>query len=141
AGGDGYVALLSLMRSCRRNDALAAARTLAEAAPGTFPALIVAARALIEDDAAASIAALDEARSGSSDPEMFFYSPRHYAHFGATGRALDSLAGSVNGGYFGLWDGRMHAWFDPIRPEPAFTQLAEKARRGRAAADAAYEHA
>src|SRR5205085_1137530 len=51
-GGYGYVGLIALTRIGRRNDALAAARTSAEAAPGTFRALIVAARALIEDDAA-----------------------------------------------------------------------------------------
>jgi predicted Zn-dependent protease len=141
AGGYTYVALIALARIGRDADALAGARPMEATAPAHFRALIPAARAYVEGKVAESVEALDETVRRFTDPEVFFYAGRQFAHLGETRRALDSLARAVAGGYFGLWRGKGDAWFDPLRNEPEFARLVDQSRAGHDSALAAFRDA
>lgn len=72
------------------------------------------------------------------DPEAWYLLALHWIRLGHPTRGLDLLRGVVDGGYFPVTGLRHDAAFDPIRDEPEFGAMLERAEAGRAEALAAF---
>src|SRR4029077_854432 len=85
---------------------------------------IVAARTLLEGQAAESIAAASRgAASDFRDPEGLFYLSRHLAHLKEARPALELLERVVAGGFFCFPIMARDPWLDSLRKKPAVTRL------------------
>jgi hypothetical protein len=127
-GGYGYVGLIALTTLGRDADALQSAPQMEKTAPSNFRSLLVAARTLIERKRQDSIAAMDNAVRGFTDPEVWFYGARHFARLGEAGRALDALQRAADGGYCSYPALDRDPWFDAVRREPAFQEIVARLR-------------
>jgi tetratricopeptide (TPR) repeat protein len=135
-----YIVALSLKQLGRHEAAMPVLRDMESRNTTRFRDFMAAARALLEDNAAESIAAIGRlVDSGFSDPEGLFYLSRHLAHLGETQGALDLFSKVVAGGYFCYPAMARDPWLDPLRENPAFTQLLARAESQHRAALATFE--
>jgi tetratricopeptide (TPR) repeat protein len=94
-----YIVPLSLAALGRREEALSVLRELEQTTRTRLRDFIVAARTLLEGNAAESIAAVGRVvASDFRDREGLFYLSRHLAHLNEVGPALDLLERVVAGG-------------------------------------------
>jgi hypothetical protein len=100
---------------------------------------IVAARALIDGDAAESVAAIGRVTASDfRDPEGLFYLSRHLAHLGEPDAAIALLERVIGGGFFCFPMLERDTWLDPLRSRPAFQTLLLRAETLHRAAAAAF---
>jgi hypothetical protein len=101
---------------------------------------IVAARTLLEGNAAESIAAVGRVVSSDfRDPEGLFYLSRHLAHLNEVNPALDLLERVVASGFFCFPAMARDPWLDSLRKKPAFIKLLRQAEARHQEALAAFE--
>ena len=123
-----YIVPLSLAALGRREEALSVLRGLEQTTRTRLGDFIVAARTLLEGNAAESIAAVGRVvASDFRDPEGLFYLSRHLAHLNEVGPALDLLERVVAGGFFCFPAMAHDPWLDSVRKKPAFTKLLRQA--------------
>jgi hypothetical protein len=85
---------------------------------------IMAARTMIEGDAASSIAAIERiVASEFSDPEGLFYLTRHLARLNQVDSALQLFERVVGGGFFCYPAIVNDPWLDSLRTQPQFVTL------------------
>ena len=145
-GGDRHRPWLSLYRGgCRwRNLAVArkrlpALRELEPKVPARVRDFVIAARTLVEGNAAESHAAiLRVMASGFYDPEAFHYLARHLAHLGDRDAALSLLERAIDGGFACLSTLERDPWLDPLRGQPAFTTLLRRVEKIHRSAETAF---
>ena len=111
----------------RQSEARSTIDRLTEKAVPRMRDILAAARALLDDRPAESVAALDRVVADFKDPEGLFYFGRHYAHLREARRALDTLASAVDGGFFCYPALLRDPWLDPIRTEAEFQRILERA--------------
>lgn len=123
-----YIIALSLEALDRQQEAVSALRELEKTTWTRLRDFMVAARTLLEGDAAQSVAAVNRiVASDFRDPEGLFYLTRHLSRLGQAGPALGLLERVVAGGFF-CYPAMAHdPWLDPLRKKPAFTRLLRKA--------------
>lgn len=86
-------------------------------------------RMLLEGNREGSIQAMDELMGESfRDPEGWYYQARQLAYFSEAGRALKALSQTVDLGFFCYPAMVRDSWFDPMRANPEFAKILEKAR-------------
>lgn len=119
-----YIVPLSLAAVGRRDEALPVLRELEQTTGTRMRDFIVAARTLLEGDAAGSVAAVGRiVASDFRDPEGLFYLSRHLAHLNEVGPALDLFERVVAGGFFCFPAMANDPWLDALHKKPAFTKL------------------
>src|SRR5262245_25703621 len=119
-----YVVPVSLASLGRGAEVLPALGDLERKMPARFRDFAVAARTLIEGQAAESIAAVGRiVASAFRDPEGLFYLSRHLAHLNEVRPALDLLERVVTGGFYCFPAMARDPWLDSLRHEPAFARL------------------
>ncbi|HTM47993.1 MAG TPA: winged helix-turn-helix domain-containing protein [Bryobacteraceae bacterium] len=125
-----YIVALSLAEVGRGKDAAAALRVLEDKIKTRMRDFIMAARTLIEGDAADSISAVRRVvDSAFSDPEGLLYLTRHLAHLNQVDAALELFERVVAGGIFCYPAMLVDPWLDPIRERPEFVTLLERAQQ------------
>ena len=62
------------------------------------------------------------------DPEGWYYQARQLAYFSDAERALKALSQTVDLGFFCYPAMVRDSWFDPMRANPEFTKILDKAR-------------
>jgi hypothetical protein len=91
---------------------------------------IMAARTIIEGDAAASVAAVGRiVASEFSDPEGLFYLTRHLARLNEVDAALELFQRVVGGGFVCYPAMLRDPWLEPARKSPQFARLLETAKQ------------
>src|SRR5262249_10332980 len=89
---------------------------------------ITAARTMIEGDVAASVAAVGRITSSAfSDPEALYYLTRHLAHLNQTDSAAELFERVIAGGFCCYPAMSNDPWTEPVRKNPGFARLLEKA--------------
>ena len=135
-----YIVAVSLKELGRSEAALPVLRDLESRNTTRFRDFMAAARALLEDNAAESVAAIGRlVDSDFRDPEGLFYLSRHLAHLGEEKGALELFSRVVAGGFFCFPSMARDPWLDPLRRNPAFTTLLGQAESRHRAALAAFE--
>jgi DNA-binding winged helix-turn-helix (wHTH) protein/tetratricopeptide (TPR) repeat protein len=130
-----YIVALSLAEVGRRNEALTALRPLEEKMKTRMRDFMMAARAVIEGDLAASVAAIERiTTSAFSDPEALLYLSRHLAHLNQVEASLELLERAVGGGHFCYPTMSTDPWFDALRKQPKFVSLLDRAEQQHKAA-------
>ena len=125
-----YIVAVSLAEVGRGSEAVAALRTLEEKIKTRMRDFMMAARTMIEGDAASSIAAVGRiVHSAFSDPEGLLYLTRHLAHLNQVDAALELFERVVGGGIFCYPAMSNDPWLDPIRERPEFMKLLETAEK------------
>ena len=125
-----YIVALSLAEMGRGSEAVTALRTLEEKITTRMRDFMMAARTMIEGDAAGSIAAVGRIlNSAFSDPEGLLYLTRHLAHLNQVDAALELFERVVGGGIFCYPAMSVDPWLDPIRQRPEFVRLIERAEQ------------
>jgi eukaryotic-like serine/threonine-protein kinase len=123
-----YIVALSLAETGRKNDAVAALRVLEEKIKTRMRDFMMAARTMIEGDAASSIASIARITSSAfGDPEALLYLTRHLAHLNQVDAALELFERVVAGGHFCYPAMSSDPWLDPIRKSPQFVKLLKRA--------------
>lgn len=121
-----YIASLSYAEVGRKDEALRVLRTLEEKTKTRMRDFIMAARTLIEGDAAASVAAIERiVASEFSDPEGLFYLTRHLARLNQVAAALQLFERVVGGGFHCYPAMVNDPWLESVRKEPKFVTLLE----------------
>ena len=124
------IVALSLAEVGRGKEAIAVLRALEEKIKTRMRDFMMAARTLIEADAEASIASVGRITSSAfSDPEALLYLTRHLACLNRADAAVELLERSVAGGHFCYPAVSNDQWLDPIRNNPAFVRLMERAEQ------------
>ena len=121
---------LALQLAGRQTEAIDFLRRLADASlPLVHRLYIKAVRALLEEDRPAAMEAtfLLSARWKPRDPCALFYLARLLAKTGETQRALGTLEGSVEGGYYPFRFLARDPWLDPLRGESKFAEILRRA--------------
>ena len=125
-----YIVALSLADVGRGSEAVAALRTLEEKIKTRMRDFMMAARTMIEGDAAGSVAAVRRiVASEFRDSEGLFYLTRHLAHLNQIDEALELFERVVGGGIFCYPAMSNDPWLDPIRDRPEFMKLLETAEQ------------
>jgi eukaryotic-like serine/threonine-protein kinase len=125
-----YIVSLALAEVGRKKEALPVLRTLEEKLKTRMRDFIMAARTMIEGDAAGSVAAVGRiVASEFRDPEGLFYLTRHLAHLNRADSALDLLERVVGGGFFCYPAMSSDPWLDPVRKKPRFAKLLGRAEQ------------
>jgi DNA-binding winged helix-turn-helix (wHTH) protein/tetratricopeptide (TPR) repeat protein len=125
-----YIVALSLAEMGRGNEAVAALRNLEEKIKTRMRDFMMAARTMIEGDAAGSIAAVGRILSSAfSDPEALLYLTRHLAHLNQVDAALELFERVVGGGFFCFPAMSSDPWLDPLRKRSQFVTLIERAEQ------------
>ena len=125
-----YIVAVSLAEGGRKDEALPMLRTLEAKLKTRMRDFIMAARTMIEGNAAASVAAVGRiVASEFSDPEGLFYLTRHLAHLNQADSALDLLERVVGGGFFCYPAMSSDPWLDPVRKKPRFAKLLGRAEQ------------
>jgi tetratricopeptide (TPR) repeat protein len=90
---------------------------------------IVATRSLIEGRRDACAEATDKLLAAwrPRDPCAIFYLGRHLAFLGRRESAIDSIEQAVEGGFFPYRFLTLDPWLDPIRSEPRFSAIQQRA--------------
>lgn len=124
-----YIGALALAALGRKADAIAALRQLEEKTRTRLRDFMIAARALLEGNAAESLAAVDRVVSSDfRDPEGLFYLTRHLAHLKQIVPALDLFRRVVAGGFVCFPAMERDPWLDPLRKTPEFAKLLGQAQ-------------
>jgi tetratricopeptide (TPR) repeat protein len=119
-----YIVALSFGATGRQQEAIATLREMEKTTWTRFRDFMVAARTLLEGDAAQSLAAVNRiVASDFRDPEGLFYLARHLSHLGQTAPALGLLERVVAGGFWCYPAMALDGWLNPLRKKPAFTAL------------------
>lgn len=135
-----YIVAISLREVGRGNDALPVLRALEEKIKTRMRDFMVAARTLIEGNAAASVAAIGRiSASAFSDPEALLYLTRHLAHLGEGDAALELFERVVRGGFFCYPAIAADPWLDSVRKRPEFSSLLQRAKEQHEAAKGEFE--
>ena len=122
--------LLSLAEVGQRDAALALLRALEEKTKTRIRDFIIAARTMIEGDAAGSVAAVGRiVASEFSDPEGLFYLTRHLARLNQVDSALALFERVVGGGFFCYPAMLSDPWLEPVRNKPRFASLLGRAEQ------------
>jgi tetratricopeptide (TPR) repeat protein len=132
-----YIAAISLTAVGHGNEAVSVLRELEQKTQTRMRDFMIAARTLIEGNAAESIAAVGRiVASDFRDPEGLFYLSRHLAHLNEVDSALTLFERVFAGGYFCFPAMAQDPWLDPLRKKPAFAELLRlvESRHGEAAA-------
>ena len=125
-----YIVAVSLAEVGRGSEAVAALRTLEEKIKTRMRDFMMAARTMIEGDAAGSVAAVRRVvASEFRDSEALFYLTRHLAHLNQIDEALELFERVVGGGIFCYPAMSNDPWLDPIRDRPEFMKLLETAEQ------------
>jgi DNA-binding winged helix-turn-helix (wHTH) protein/tetratricopeptide (TPR) repeat protein len=123
-----YIVAISLAELGRAKEALPVLGELEQKIPTRLRDFIIAARTLLEGNAAESIAAVRRVVSSDfRDPEGLFYLSRHLSHLNEVGLALEVFERVVAGGFFCFPSMEHDPWLDPLRKKPAFTKLLRQA--------------
>jgi DNA-binding winged helix-turn-helix (wHTH) protein/tetratricopeptide (TPR) repeat protein len=123
-----YIVPTALTAVDRGKEVLPALRELEQKTKTRIRDFITAARALIENDASESVAAINRIiASDFQDPEGLFYLSRHLSHLGQIEPALQLLERVVKGGYFCYPAMARDTWLDPLRKKPEFKKLLARA--------------
>jgi len=86
-------------------------------------------RTLLEGNREESIRTMDELLGESfRDPEGWYYQSRQLAYLSETDRALMAFSRTVDLGFFCYPAMVRDSWFDPLRANPEFMQILDKAR-------------
>ena len=100
---------------------------------------MVAARTLLEGDAAQSVAAVNRiVASDFRDPEGLFYLARHLSHLEQVTPALELFERVVEGGFFCFPAINNDPWLEPLRKKPSFTKRLRQAETHHRRAAAAF---
>ncbi len=135
-----YIVPLALAELHRADESLPLLRELEQKTKTRIRDFVVAARALLENDAAESVAAVNRiVASDFQDPEGLFYLSRHLAHLNEVGPALELFERVVKGGYFCFPAMATDPWLDSLRKEPVFTKLLHQAETHHREASAAFK--
>jgi TolB-like protein len=119
-----YIVAVSLAEVGRKDEALPVLRSLEEKLKTRMRDFIMAARTMIEGDAAGSVAAVGRiVASEFSDPEGLFYLTRHLARLNHVDAALELFERVVGGGFFCYPAMSSDPWLDPVRKRPQFAKL------------------
>jgi eukaryotic-like serine/threonine-protein kinase len=94
--------------------------------------------ALMARDRGRVRSAIDEWIPSFPDPEYHFYCALMLAHVGDCDRAVEILAGAVDGGFFPVDTFTRHAWLDSLRARPDFVAILLNAARRHNAARAGF---
>jgi hypothetical protein len=133
-----YIVPLSLAELGRGGEALPVLRELEQTMKTRVPGFVIAARTLLEGNAAESVATVKRiVASGLKDPEGLFYLTRHLAHLNEVDAALDLFERVVSGGFFCHPAMAGDPWLKALRRKAAFGKLlgvAESKHRDAAAA-------
>jgi DNA-binding winged helix-turn-helix (wHTH) protein/tetratricopeptide (TPR) repeat protein len=133
-----YIVPLSLAELGRGDEALPVLRELEQSMKTRVPGFVIAARTLLEGNAAESVATVKRiVASGFKDPEGLFYLTRHLAHLNEVDAALDLFERVVGGGYLCHPAMAADPWLKPLRRKAAFARrlaVAESRHREAAAA-------
>jgi DNA-binding winged helix-turn-helix (wHTH) protein/tetratricopeptide (TPR) repeat protein len=135
-----YIVPLALAELGRKDEALPPLRELEQKIKTRIRDFIVAARALLENDRAESLAAVRRIlASDFRDPEGLFYLSRHLAHLNETAPAIELLERVVAGGFFCFPAMAKDPWLDSLRKKPAFSELLRQAEAQHQAAAATFK--
>ena len=119
-----YIVALALAELGRKEEALPALRELELKTKTRLRDFITAAIALLENNVAESVAAVNRVvASEFKDPEGLYYLVRHLAHLGEAGPALQLFERVVAGGYFCYPAMAKDPWLASVRNKPAFIKL------------------
>jgi serine/threonine protein kinase/tetratricopeptide (TPR) repeat protein len=132
-----YVFVMSLVQLGRSDEALEWIRTL-EATANRTPALVEAARLLIEGRGHEAVDLLQTFAASVGDPEAQYYVARHLAHVGEPALAMALLQRVVDGDYFCYPAMAADPWLDSLRALRAFHDVMDRAQTGRHHAAAAF---
>ncbi len=125
-----YIVALSLAELGRKDEALPVLRALEEKLKTRIRDFIMAARTMIEGDAAGSVAAIGRiVTSEFSDPEGLFYLTRHLARLNQVDSALELFERVVDGGFFCYPAMLSDPWLEPVRKKPRFARLLGRAEQ------------
>lgn len=123
-----YVGALSWAALGRGAEAVAILKELEGRTQTRIREFMAAARALLEGNAAESIAAIERLiGSDFGDPEGLFYLTRHLAHLRRTERALELFHRVVRGGFFCYPAMANDPWLDRLRQHAEFKKLLRQA--------------
>ena len=135
-----YIVAISLAELGRADEALPVLRELEHKIPTRLRDFIVAARTLLEGNAAESIAAVERVVSSDfRDPEGLFYLSRHLAHLHQLGPALGLFERVVASGFFCVPAMARDPWLDSLRKKPVFTKLLRRAEAKHREAQSAFD--
>jgi hypothetical protein len=124
-----YVAALSRAAVGRTAETVDELRELEPKTSTRLREFMVAARTLLQGDAAASVAAVGRIlASDFRDPEALFYLTRHLAYLKEVEPALELFRRVVAGGFFCLPAMQHDPWLNPLRRRPAFEKPFGQAR-------------
>jgi TolB-like protein len=125
-----YIVALSLAEVGRKDETLQVLRALEEKIKTRMRDFIMAARTMIEGDAAGSVAAAGRiVASEFSDPEGLFYLTRHLARLNQVDAALELFERVVGGGFFCYPAMLSDPWLEPVRKAPRFARLLVRAEQ------------
>ncbi len=123
-----YIVPIALIAVNRGKEMLPALQELEQKTKTRIRDFITAARALIENDANESIAAINRIiASDFQDPEGLFYLSRHLSHLHQIEPALQLLERVVKGGYLCYPVMAEDTWLDPLRKKTEFKKLLARA--------------
>jgi tetratricopeptide (TPR) repeat protein len=123
-----YVGALSWAALGRGAEAVALLKELEGRTQTRIREFMAAARALLEGNAAESVAAIERLiGSDFGDPEGLFYLTRHLAHLRRTERALELFHRVVRGGFFCYPAMANDPWLDRLRQHAEFKKLLRQA--------------
>jgi hypothetical protein len=109
--------------------------------PAVLRVIAGTARAFLDQDPEAVAAAVEKARATFYDPEASFMWSLLLFRTGQIERGLEMLESAVGGGYNAVTAMAEEPSYDPVRGDPRFEALRERARARREEALAAYRAA
>ena len=134
-----YIVAVSLGALGRQQEAISALRELEKTTTTRMRDFMVAARTLLEGDAAQSVAAVNRiVASDFRDPEGLFYLARHLSHLQQVTPALELFERVVEGGFFCFPAITRDPWLEPLRKKPSFTKHLRQAETQHRKAAAAF---
>jgi DNA-binding winged helix-turn-helix (wHTH) protein/tetratricopeptide (TPR) repeat protein len=134
-----YIVAVSLGALGRQQEAISALRELEKTTTTRMRDFMVAARTLLEGDAAQSVAAVNRiVASDFRDPEGLFYLARHLSHLQQVTPALELFERVVEGGFFCFPAITHDPWLEPLRKKPSFTKRLRQAETQHRKAAAAF---
>ena len=134
-----YIVAVSLGALGRQQEAILALRELEKTTTTRMRDFMVAARTLLEGDAAQSVAAVNRiVASDFRDPEGLFYLARHLSHLEQVTPALELFERVVEGGFFCFPAITNDPWLEPLRKKPSFTKRLRQAETQHRRAAAAF---
>jgi TolB-like protein/predicted Ser/Thr protein kinase len=136
----GYGRALALTGLGRFEEAVALLKEREAEKPGRLGLLyLTSLRALLEGKREESLEASAEfQKSTFRDPEGIFYFARHLSYMRQEDEALETLAHSIDSGFFCYPAMVRDPWLDPLRSRPEFTAILRKCQQLHREASAAF---